>query len=49
MPHRTDAEFAELTKRIVQLGETWKWVAEMMVSFPETALPELPVEVLPVI
>jgi hypothetical protein len=45
MLHRTDAEFAELTKRIVQLGDTWKWVAELMVSFPETATPKLSVEI----
>lgn len=45
MPHRTDEEFAELSKRIIQLGDTWKWVADLMTSFPEAASPELPVEI----
>jgi hypothetical protein len=43
MSHRTNEELIELTKRIVELGDTWKWVAELMMSFPEFAPPKLPV------
>jgi hypothetical protein len=43
MSHRTNEELIELTKRIVELGDTWKWVAELMMSFPEFSPPKLPV------